>query len=158
VKEIRSPFDGRLFRPEPEPVSRGIGVSAETLKLIRSALHGVVNEEGGTMWYHRLKDVNIAGKTGTAQVKRLSAERVYEECTALPFTERRHAWFVGYAPSEAPEIAVAVLAEHACHGNVGAGPVAAEVFRAYFEKKQRKANQNTTTWNESVNGAVVEVN
>ena len=138
VKEIRSPIDGRLIRPEPEPVRRQIAIRPETLERVRKALVGVVNEEGGTMYLHRLKDITIAGKTGTSQVKRLTSDTIYEKCEGLPFKERRHAWFVGYAPSEKPEVVVAVLAEHACHGSSGAGPIAAAIFKAYFEKKQRE--------------------
>ena len=48
--------------------------------------------------------------------------------------QRHHGWFIGYAPAENPEITVAVLAEHSCHGNTGAVPLFRDVVQAYFKK------------------------
>ena len=48
--------------------------------------------------------------------------------------QRHHGWFVAFAPAEAPEITVAVIAEHACAGSAGGGPVAHDIILAYMQK------------------------
>jgi penicillin-binding protein 2 len=78
--------------------------------------------------------MDIAGKTGTAQVKRFSADKLKQKCETLPFGDRDNALFAAFAPSDNPTIAVAVVAEHGCHGSSGAAPVALAVVKAYLEK------------------------
>lgn len=76
----------------------------------------------------------MAGKTGTVQMRSYSADQIYDKCEERPFNQRHHGWFVGFAPADKPEITVAVLAEHACHGSTGGAPVARDVILAYMEK------------------------
>jgi penicillin-binding protein 2 len=47
---------------------------------------------------------------------------------------RHHGWFVSYAPADNPEIVIAILAEHSCHGNTGGVPIARDIYQAYFQK------------------------
>ncbi|MBY0371045.1 hypothetical protein K2X33_10185, partial [bacterium] len=94
----------------------------------------VVNRPWGTAVRTHSSLVEISGKTGTSQVK----ATVKMACEKLPVEDRHHGWFVGYAPRENPEIAVAVIAEHSCHGSV-AGPVAKAVIEAYIKKKNAEA-------------------
>ena len=63
-----------------------------------------------------------------------SADQIYSSCTSRPIQQRHHGWFIGYAPADNPEITVAVLAEHSCHGNTGAVRLFRDVVQAYFEK------------------------
>ena len=56
----------------------------------------------------------------------------------IPIRYRDHAWFVGVAPIEAPEIVVAALAEHGGHGSSAAAPVVQRVLERYFEKKKAR--------------------
>ena len=73
-----------------------------------------------------------AGKTGTAQVvSREKLEASEEGATAHKYKD--HAWFVAYAPSEAPQIAIAVIVEHGEHGSSAAAPVARELVKTYLE-------------------------
>ena len=59
----------------------------------------------------------------------------------VPEHLRNHAWFVGYAPRENPELALAVLVEHGGQGGRAAAPIAQKIFQAYFEgKKGREAD------------------
>jgi penicillin-binding protein 2 len=85
----------------------------------------VVNEPKGTAYKVRDKDIVVAGKTGTAQVKSGRGEGGYESIT--------HAWFVGFAPAGRPRIAFAVLVEHGGHGGDVAAPVAMEIVHNYFD-------------------------
>jgi penicillin-binding protein 2 len=71
--------------------------------------------------------VTIAGKTGTAQTVALRPGPEKD----IPKRLRDHAWFVAYAPVEAPTIAVAVLVEHMGHGGTAAAPLAKQMIEAY---------------------------
>lgn len=104
-----------------------LGISPGTLAIVRSALEEVVTE--GTGRNVALEHVNVAGKTGTAQVFKHSAGI---DADKLPKDERDHAWFVGYAPAEAPEIAFAVVVEHGGHGGTLAAPIVKQVLEVYF--------------------------
>jgi penicillin-binding protein 2 len=121
--------EGRLIE-ETEPIIRGrVAVSDDHIRLLQKALEGVVNEPGGTGRRSRLPEIRVAGKTGTAQVARTS---VTGTGSRVPYKYRDNAWFVAYAPSKDPEIAVAVVAEHSGHGGSAAAPVARKVLAAYF--------------------------
>jgi penicillin-binding protein 2 len=99
---------------------------ADTVGEIREALWGVVNA-GGTGTLARVQGFDVAGKTGTAQV--VASGNAGNVARFQP-----HGWFVGFAPYDAPEIAVGVFVENGGGGGEAAAPVAQQIFRAYFEK------------------------
>ncbi|MDX3900479.1 MAG: penicillin-binding protein 2 [Sphingobium sp.] len=117
---------GRILMPNflhgakrPEPGF--IGVSADHLTVIRDAMSAVVNG-GGTGGAARMSvpGVLIAGKTGTAQVRRISmAERAggVRGNASLPFKLRDHALFQGFAPFDDPRYAIGCIIEHGGHTN-----------------------------------------
>jgi penicillin-binding protein 2 len=116
------------------PEVRSYPVDSQTLAIIRSALWDVVNG-GGTGSAARVTGFDVAGKTGTAQVVGRAAygsSAAYED----------HAWFVGFAPYDNPEIAVGVFVENGGHGGSAAGPVAQAVFQAWFDKTRGVITQN----------------
>jgi hypothetical protein len=78
--------------------------------------------------------MDFIGKTGTAQVIRLAADKIYQRCDNMKFKDRHHALFAGFAPANDPKIAVAVIAEHACHGGTSAAPVAKAIIKTYLQK------------------------
>mgnify|MGYP003694269535 CR=1 FL=1 len=84
----------------------------------RRALADVVEE--GTATKAQLGPIQVAGKTGTAQVFKKS---VGVDADKQPKDERDHAWFIGYAPADKPEIAFAIVIEHGGHGGTTAAPV-----------------------------------
>ncbi len=130
VEEIKSPSGQVLKRFTPE--KRGdTGISRETLKRIREALEGVVNDKKGTAHWLKRRGLKIAGKTGTAQVAKM-IERI-KDIKKVPYKYRDHAWFVGFAPYDDPKIAVAVIVEHGGFGAVAAAPVAAKIMSAYLK-------------------------
>lgn len=111
-------------------------ISPETMQIVKQGLWEAVNTKGGTARGIRLKKYPISGKTGTAQLvarkepepgKGKDEEDIAEE-------HKDHAWFVAYAPAEAPQIAVAVIVEHGEHGSTAAAPVAKEIIKAYLDK------------------------
>lgn len=120
-------YNATLIPPEspPSPVARA-KISEQTLSAVRAALRDVVNRPGGTAYASRSKYVEIAGKTGTAQV-------VSTGKTALG-KHGDHAWFVAYAPYEKPEVALAVLVEHGGHGGSAAAPIARRAIEAFMAK------------------------
>lgn len=133
VKEIES-SDGKPIKQfHPEILSQ-VHLAPKTVELIKQGLWGVVNTPFGTAFSQRLNGIDFVGKTGTSQVIRLSADKMYNRCESAKFRDRHHAVFVGFAPLKNPVIAVAVLGEHACHGGSGAGPVARAVIKKYLEK------------------------
>jgi penicillin-binding protein 2 len=107
--------------------------SKETLELVRKGLWEVVNNSKGTGQIARIRGVDVSGKTGTAQVVgRKDDETTPEE--DIPEHFKAHAWFVAYAPSTDPQIAVAVIVEHGEHGSTSAGPIAREIIRNYLKR------------------------
>src|SRR6266700_1026492 len=128
VERIESP-DQKVLEEFATRVRRELSVSPDNLALIRQGLVGVVNEPKGTAFRSRTKDVEVAGKTGTAQVRR--NPRHGEAISA--YDQNDHAWFVGFAPAGNPKIAFAVLIEHGGHGGEVAAPAAMEIVHNYFE-------------------------
>lgn len=106
-------------------------INPDYLHLVNAALAEVVHGEHGTA--RRLGALPMAGKTGTAQVARLQEGVEPDELEAHL---RHHAWFVGWAPIDAPEIVVAVIVEHGGDGSRAAAPVAGKVVEAYLGLNQ----------------------
>jgi len=115
----------RAHADKAEPV-----VDRGHLALVTAALEAVVHGPNGTA--RRFAAIPMAGKTGTAQVVRLQ-EGV--DSDDLPPNLRHHAWFVGWAPLDKPELVVAVIVEHGGDGGSAAAPVVAEVVKAALEAR-----------------------
>ena len=96
-------------------------------------MYKVVNERGGTAYRHRLSEKLMAGKTGTSQVIGFSSDKIYEKCEDREYKYRHHGIFAAIAPFENPEISVAVIIEHGCHGS-SAAAIAHNVVNKYLEK------------------------
>ncbi|MDX2499799.1 MAG: penicillin-binding protein 2 [Deltaproteobacteria bacterium] len=132
METIKTP-DGRiLYQSEPEVIGK-VPVSKPTLEFLKTGLWAVVNSDHGTARGSRLADIEISGKTGTSQVISRKKDDTQPE-EERPAHLRAHAWFVAYAPSDNPVIAVAVLIEHGEHGSSAAAPVARELIKTYLRK------------------------
>jgi penicillin-binding protein 2 len=129
VERIETP-DGQVIEEFPPRTRRDVSVSPETLTILRRALLGVVNDGLGTAFRARSKRIEVAGKTGTAQVQGTRRRR---GDPPLPFERLDHAWFAGFAPASRPKIAFAVLVEHGGGGGDVAAPVAMEIVEGYFD-------------------------
>lgn len=112
----------------------GVSISPESFKVVKEGLRRVVHGERGTGRGLKVPGVEMAGKTGTAQVMSFSATDIYSKCQYKPVHQRHHGWFIGFAPAENPEITIAALALHSCGGASGAGPLVKAVSEAYFKK------------------------
>ena len=135
----RETDEGVIEAGEPKVLGR-LPVAPEHLEMIRDALEAVVGEPRGTGGRARVPGVRVAGKTGTVQVVRLKHTEDLEE-DEIPIKFRDHAWFVAFAPVEAPEIVVAVLVEHGGHGGSAAAPIAQRVLARYFEKQRERSGE-----------------
>jgi penicillin-binding protein 2 len=125
--------DGHVTEgPAPETVS-SVPVSPENLAIVRDALTGVVEEPHGTGARARVPGMRVAGKTGTAQVVHLQLTKDLKD-DEVPIKYRDHAWFVAFAPADAPQIVVAVINEHGGHGGSAAAPIAQRVLARWAEK------------------------
>lgn len=115
------------------PPAASLGFNPHHLELVQSAMSAVVNETIGTAYAARATQPGMAfaGKTGTAQVRRISESEREEGVTkneALPWKERDHALFAGFAPVEEPRYAVAVIIEHGGSGAHTAAPMARDIL------------------------------
>jgi penicillin-binding protein 2 len=133
--------DGTVVQDFPPRVRQIIELPPDRLKLIQDALHGVVAEKSGTAHGESIPGVDLAGKTGTAQVSHVTPRGV--DPKKEWYFNRDHAWFAGYAPSDAPEIAIVVLIEHGGGGGKNAAPVAMRVVRDWQASKESRSNAVT---------------
>lgn len=144
---------GRIVRPRmllasdrplvefdpPQPLPPVIGPSADDWERMVDAMEAVVHRgdkgygQNGTAWYYIGQDIpyRMAGKSGTAQVVEIRQGEAYDE-EELNEYQRKHAWFIAFAPADDPVIALSVLVENGGGGSAVAAPVAREVLDAYL--------------------------
>ena len=124
--------DGNLLFQNQRQVSGKLPVSKKNLEIIRKGLWEVVNSSRGTAKIAKLKNGYMSGKTGTAQiVGREKVENLKEAEKKKRYLD--HAWFVAYAPSDNPKIALAIIVEHGEHGSLSAAPIAQQLTQHYLE-------------------------
>jgi penicillin-binding protein 2 len=116
--------------PEDWPA---LDMPEKALRAIREGMWAVVNEQGGTAPLAKLADpkVQMAGKTGSAQVRRVSREMRESgtfDSAKLPWEYRPHALFTAFAPYDAPRYAIAVVIEHGNAGAAAAAPLVREIM------------------------------
>lgn len=112
---------------------REIGVEDRHLQLVCNAMISAVNSPRGTAFSARIEkpEMEMAGKTGTAQVRRISVrerKQGVRKNDSLPWNQRDHALFVGFAPVRNPRFAISVVIEHGGSGSKAAAPIARDVF------------------------------
>lgn len=145
-----------LLADAQRPPAPSLGIPEEYLAVIRQGMNDVVNSKRGTALGARLRTdaVQMAGKTGTAQVRRITkAERARGGKfggMSVPWKYRDHALFVAYAPAEAPRYAAAVVVEHGISGSGTAAPIARDVMTYLFEPEtaMRTLERLETEWAE----------
>ena len=109
-----------------------LSITQQNLDAVKQGMKGVTSDDGGTA-YSYFKDFNIevGGKTGSASTGQGNA----------------NAWFVGFAPFDDPEIAVAVYVKNGQHGSYTA-PVAREIFAQYLGMNASSIKENMTALSE----------
>jgi penicillin-binding protein 2 len=110
--------EGKPVAPSPGRVRgylRDINVTTDQVELVRRGMWKVVNEAGGTGGRGKLKDVQVAGKTGTAQFWRGNKKD-------------NHTWFLCFAPYEKPKFAICVFVQGAKAGGLVSAPIAVKIL------------------------------
>ena len=133
VKEVFSNSGQVLKRYEPELIHQ-FKISKKTLDIIHEGLYDTAQATGGTAGGSRGVGIQMAAKTGTAQVIGMSADKIFSKCENQPYKFRNNGLFAAYAPAGNPKIAVSVVIEHGCHGASAGGPVAKAMVSAYINK------------------------
>jgi penicillin-binding protein 2 len=113
VSAVREP-DGEIRYTNPV-LERIDWIREDYLAAVKKGMEGALFE-GGARFYGNIPDIQVAGKTGTAQ---------------NPHGEN-HGWFIAYAPADDPQIAIAVLTENAGFGSISATPIASLVMEKYL--------------------------
>ena len=117
---------------QPSGLGPSLGINENNLRRIRASMVDVTNHQRGTAYRSRIlpQEVKMAGKTGTSQVRRITAEERAAGVTRnedLPWERRDHALFVNYAPLDNPRFAIAVVVEHGGGGSTTAAPIARDI-------------------------------
>jgi len=134
VREIRDPL-GRTVWKNRRKVWKVVRGRQEHFAIIRRGLREVVRRGTGTKAFSTI--VDIAGKTGTAQIAFIRRGRRRKK--KLPWRQRDHAWFVGFAPYRDPLFIIGVLVEHGDSGGKVAAPIARKIMeRIYIEGLNRE--------------------
>ncbi len=139
VKEILNDKGKTVKSFEPELIEdltdpKGLGMRKKDFEAVIEGLIKVAHGDRGTARYRSSRKFLMAGKTGTVQVRSFSSDDIYKKCEKQPERFRHHGVFVGFAPAEKPEIVVAGLALHSCHGSSGAAPMVTDLLTAYMKK------------------------
>ena len=137
-----------VLKDDPNVQTARFPLSQKTVDEVTSGMWGVVNEpDGTTSELVKLKDVDFCGKTGTAQTMSFDLQH------RLGKHIKENGWFVGYAPRENPEIAVAALVQGAGWGSFVA-PIVRDVVKAYYDKKNGQFQAPVSTADNSSKPAV----
>ena len=98
------------------------------------------NEIRGTSYSSRIDDpkYQFAGKTGTSQVKRITArERELDLKTIeIPYEDRDHALYIAFGPYKNPRYAISIVVEHGGSGSSTAAPIAKKLFKMIIDKHE----------------------
>jgi penicillin-binding protein 2 len=118
----------------------------KNIKIIQEAMFSSTNEVMGTSYRSRIDDpkYQFAGKTGTAQVKRISKrERELDlELDQIPYNDRDHALFVAYGPYKNPRYALSIIVEHGGSGSKAAAPMAKKLFKLIIDRDELREKQS----------------
>jgi len=128
---------GKLLKPRLSMVDKlrpasNLDADPEHLEFVRKAMAAVVNGSGTAVGSKLpLEGIQMAGKTGTAQVFRLG-ERGHQSNWAL----RDHALFISFAPADAPRFAIGCIIEHGGFGASAAAPIVRDCMTYLFDQQK----------------------
>ncbi len=119
---------------------------SRNIKIVQDAMFSSTNEVMGTSYRSRIKDLKyqFAGKTGTAQVKRITEkDRELDLKTfEIPYEERDHALYIAFGPYKNPRYALSIIVEHGGNGSTTAAPMAKELFKLVIDRHQLRQTIN----------------
>jgi penicillin-binding protein 2 len=117
---------------------------AKNMKLVQDAMFSSTNEIRGTSYKSRIDDpkYQFAGKTGTAQVKRITKQdrELDLDTSEIPYEERDHALYIAFGPYKNPRYAVSIVIEHGGSGGAIAAPLAKQLFKKIIDRHEIRKN------------------
>ena len=142
-KLILDKDDGDINEDKFEPLYK----NSKNIKIVQEAMFSSTNEVRGTSYRSRIDDpkYQFAGKTGTAQVKRITKlDRELDLKTfEIPYEERDHALYVAFGPYKNPRYAISILVEHGGSGSSVAAPLAKKLFKKIIDRHEIRKNFNS---------------
>ena len=134
----------------PEDKFKPLYKNSRNIKIIQEAMFSSTNEIMGTSYRSRIDDpkYQFAGKTGTAQVKRITKlDRELELKTfEIPYEERDHALYVAFGPYKDPRYALSIVIEHGGSGSTVAAPIANKLFKLIIDRHELRKNFNNKNY------------
>ncbi len=116
----------------------------KNIKIVQEAIFSSTNEIRGTSYSSRIKDkkYQFAGKTGTAQVKRITKkERELDlDTLQIPYEQRDHALYIAFGPYKNPRYATSIIIEHGGSGSKAAAPIAKKIFKLIVDRHDLREN------------------
>ena len=121
--------------------------NSKNIKIVQDAIFGSTNEVMGTSYRSRIDNpkYQFAGKTGTAQVKKITEEERELDLKTfqIPYEQRDHALYVAFGPYKNPRYALSVIVEHGGNGSTTAAPMATKLFKLIIDRhKIRESLRN----------------
>ena len=118
----------------------------ENIKFVLNAMFKSTNEVMGTSFGSRIDDpkYRFAGKTGTAQVKKITEEEreLDLDIEQIPYFQRDHAWYIAFGPYKKPRYALSILVEHGGSGSKTAAPMAKKLFKLIIDRHEIREKIN----------------
>ena len=118
----------------------------KNIKLVQEAMFSSTNEVMGTSYKSRIEDpkYQFAGKTGTAQVKRITEEEreLDLKTSEIPYEQRDHALYIAFGPYKNPKYALSIVIEHGGSGGTIAAPLAKKLFKMVIDRHEIRKNFN----------------
>ena len=119
----------------------------ENIKFVLDAMFRSTNEIYGTSYNSRIENpkYQFAGKTGTAQVKRITEEdrELDLKTEQIPYKERDHAWYIAFGPYKNPRYALSVLVEHGGSGSKTAAPIAKKLIKFVIDRHELREKRRS---------------
>ena len=131
-------------KSEEEDKFAPIVEDTKNMKLVQDAMFSSTNEARGTSYRSRIDDpkYQFAGKTGTAQVKRITKQdrELDLDTSEIPYEERDHALYVAFGPYKNPRYAASIVIEHGGSGGSVAAPLAKKLFKKIIDRHEIRKN------------------
>jgi penicillin-binding protein 2 len=143
----------RLLKSQKIVPQTQLAIDQDHLHFIREAMKGVVDHGTAAGSKLPLDNIQMAGKTGTAQTHRLAAHE-RGDYTASQWILRDHSLFAGFAPADNPRYGVGAIVEHGGFGAAVAAPLVRDTLLFLFDKQKALANLNT--FEQSIGGTLEE--
>ena len=141
-KEVKNSIKGKNLLN----INTKLVKNPKNLRIIQEAMFSSTNEIRGTSYRSRIDDkkYQFAGKTGTAQVKRISKrERELDlKIDQIPYNDRDHALYIAYGPYVNPRYALSIIVEHGGSGSKAAAPIAKELFKLIIDREELRDKQS----------------